>query len=373
MSIAVLSAGIDTLHVSARGQLKSSVREDLEEAKVRAQAAEEPVPFELPVTSQAFLMKPFGLRGYTYWLTSPDFELVLGKGERFPAALVQFHSAYLHSCGPAMAWDLVNLMLRHDLFVGPPDVAVSRVDLYVDFQGWLPKLSDLARFVCQGRQRRVFQEVFATGRRLTGFMFGRGGLAARIYDKTEECRKKNNGWLHDVWEGGDPGLPVWRLEFQFRRLVLSEFHLKGVEEVADSIQDLWEYSTGRWLSLRRPTGDKQVKHWPEDPTWRQLSAVRLAPASTGVVRQRIEEASEEMLVRGLMGYATSLAALRQRTDLVETFADAEPLVRRYLANRDRDFAGETRRKAARRMNVTAPLTDSAEIAPAWRAREVPRT
>ena len=116
--------------------------------------------------------------------------------------------------------------------------------------------------------------------------------------------------------------------------MLSEFHLKGVEEVAGSIQDLWEYSTDRWLSLRRPTRDKQVKHWPEDPAWRQLRAVRLAPASTGVVRQRIEEASEEMLVRGLMGYATSLAALRQRTDLVETFADAEPLVRSYLAKRD---------------------------------------
>ncbi len=155
--------------------------------------------------------------------------------------------------------------------------------------------------------------------------------------------------------------------------MLSEFHLKGVEEVAGSIQDLWEYSTDRWLSLRRPTGDKQVKHWPEDPVWSQLRAVRLAPASTGIVRQRIEEASEEMLVRGLMGYATSLAALRQRTDLGETFADAEPLVRRYLANRDRDFVGEVRRKAARLMNVTAPLPDPADAEPPWRARELPRT
>jgi len=373
MPIAVLSAGIDTLHLSARGQLKSSVREDLEEAKVRALAAEEPVPFELPVTSQAFLMKPFGLRGYAYWLTSPDFELVLGKGERFPAALVQFHSAYLHSCGPAMAWDLVNLMLRHDLFVAPPDVAVSRVDLYVDFQGWIPVVDDLRRFVCQGRQRRVFEEVFVTGRQLTGFMFGRGGLAARIYDKTEECRKRSNGWLLDVWEGGDRSLPVWRLEFQFRRLVLGEFHLRGVEEVTGSIQDLWDYSTDRWLSLRRPTGDKQVKHWPEDPAWRQLRAATLAPASTGIVRQRIEEASEEMLVRGLMGYATSLAALRQQTDLGDALADAEPLVRSYLANRDRDFVGEVRRKAARLMNVTAPLPSSGDGAPPWRARELPRT
>src|SRR5205823_10822827 len=140
-----------TLHVSARGQLKSSVREDLEEAKVRAQAAEEPVPFELPVTSQAFLTKAFGLRGYAYWLTSPDFELVLGKGERFPAALIQFHSAYLHACGPALAWDLVDLLLRHDIFSTMPDVVVSRVDLYVDFQGWIPAVEDLNRFVCLGR------------------------------------------------------------------------------------------------------------------------------------------------------------------------------------------------------------------------------
>ena len=135
MSMAVLSAGIDTLHVSVRGEVKSHVRSVLEEAKVRAQNAEEPVAFEFPVTSQAFLIKPFGLRGYTYWLTSPDFELILGKGERFPAAMIQFHSAYLHACGPAMAWDLVDLLLTHDLFSKRPDVVVSRVDLYVDLQG----------------------------------------------------------------------------------------------------------------------------------------------------------------------------------------------------------------------------------------------
>jgi len=204
-------------------------------------------------------------------------------------------------------------------------------------------------------------------------MFGKGGLAARIYDKTEECRKKGNGWLRDVWRGGDPALPVWRLEFQFRRLVLSEFHLQGIEEVARSIQDLWTYGTQRWLSLRRATPNGQVGHWPEDPAWSQLRAVSLAPASTGIVRQRIEEASEEMLVRGLMGYATSLAALRQRTDLGETFADAEPLVRSYLANRDRDFSGEVRRKAARLMNVTAPVPDPRDVSSSWRSREVPRT
>src|SRR5947209_18533561 len=100
MAITILSSGIDTLHVSARGDLRAAGLERLEETKRRAQEGESQVPIEFPVTGQAFLMKPFGLRGYAFWLTSPDFELVIGKGERFPAALFQLHSAYLHSCGP---------------------------------------------------------------------------------------------------------------------------------------------------------------------------------------------------------------------------------------------------------------------------------
>jgi hypothetical protein len=370
MAIEVLSSGIDTLHLSARGDLRARVREILEAAKTRAQDSDESVPIEFPSTSQPFLLKPFGLRGYSYWLSSSDFELALGKSQRFPAALVQFHSAYLHSCGPAMAWELVHLLLTHDLFWGRPDVVVSRVDLYVDFQGWSPVVGDLSRFVCQGRQRRVFEEVYTSGRRLTGFMFGKGGLAARIYDKTEECRKKGTGWLRDVWKGGDISLPVWRLEFQFRRSVLSEFHIRGVEEVTASIQDLWGYATNRWLSLRRPTGEKQVGHWPEDQAWTDLKAVQLAPASTGIVRQRIEEASEERVVRGLMGFVTSLAALRGQHEAGEAFADAQPLVLKYLASRDRDFKSEVRRKESRLMSVTAPLHDP-EVGP-WQVREVPQ-
>jgi hypothetical protein len=361
---------VDTLHLSARGQLKTHVREALETAKARAQEAEEQVPIEFPLTSQAFLVRPYGLRGYSYWLSSPDFELILGKGERFPAALLQFHSAYLHSCGPVIAHDLVDLMLRHELFVGPPEVAVSRIDLYVDFQGWTPQLNDMGRFVCQGRRRRVFEEAYATGRRLTGFMFGQGGIAARVYDKTEECRKRSNQWVVEIWKDVDPAQPVWRLEFQFRRSVLAEFHLKAVGETLESIQDLWGYGTGRWLSLRKPTGEKQVKHWPEASVWSQLRSAVLAPTSTGIVRQRIDEASEERVVRGLMGFVTSLAALRGHHEAGEAFADAQPLVLRYLAARDRDFVGEVRRKQSRLLSVTAPVPDP-EVAP-WRVREWPQ-
>jgi hypothetical protein len=38
---------------------------------------------------------------------------------------------------------LVEQLLRHDLFGGPYQLTVSRIDLYADFQGWVPELTDL--------------------------------------------------------------------------------------------------------------------------------------------------------------------------------------------------------------------------------------
>jgi len=65
--------------------------------------------------------------------------------------------------------------------------------VYADRQGWELELGDLHRFVCRGRGRRVLVErehAFASGRRLTGFMFGRHALVAPLYDKTAEIRSE---------------------------------------------------------------------------------------------------------------------------------------------------------------------------------------
>ncbi|HSR23705.1 MAG TPA: hypothetical protein VLW53_09150, partial [Candidatus Eisenbacteria bacterium] len=167
MALRVLSSGVDTLHLSARGTVRSEVWAALEEAKGRVQAADEAAPFDFDLTGQAFMLKPHGLRGYAYWLASPDFELLLGRSERFPAALVQLHSAYLHSMGVEWAVELAAQLLRLEV-AGRPELLVSRVDLYADATGWRLELADLDRFVCRGRSRRGFvdrEQAFATGRR----------------------------------------------------------------------------------------------------------------------------------------------------------------------------------------------------------------
>ena len=357
MALTLLASGVDTLHLSARGEVRNEVWEAVEAAKQRAQTAEEPVAFDFPVTAQAFLVKPHGLRGYSYWLASPDFELMLGRSQRFPAALAQLHSAYLHSMGPEWAVDLVAQLLRLEVFAGPPDLVVSRVDVYADTQGWELELADLDRFVCRARVRRGFVErdhVFKSGRRLTGFMFGRGAMAARLYDKTAEIGRRGVSWLPDLWgQERAEDRPVWRLEFQVRRDALAEFQLRTAGEVLASVQDLWRYGTVDWLTLRVPTADRRERRWPLDPLWREVQAVIIAPSVSGVVRRRLLQATEERIVQGLQGHVTSWAALRGRRHLHGTLEAVRPILERYLASRGRTFTGEVERKRARLMSVTA--------------------
>lgn len=70
------------------------------------------------MTGQALLVRPHGLPRHTYWLTSPDFELILGKSEKFPPVLVHLHSAYPHTVGIDWALDLMEALLRHEMFAG---------------------------------------------------------------------------------------------------------------------------------------------------------------------------------------------------------------------------------------------------------------
>ena len=208
----LLASGIDTLNLSVRGTIREAVWDLLEEVQRRARDKDEPEVFSLPVTEEVFLCRPYGWRGYTYWLSSPDYEVMVGRSPKFPAVLVQEHSTFLHSMGIEAALDQVEQLLRSDLFVGPLKQGVARIDLHADLQGWKLRTSDLDRFVGYGRHRRAFEDnrqVFQSGTRLAGFMFGKDALVARIYDKTAEVKKHGLSWLPDLWGSEfEPGAPV---------------------------------------------------------------------------------------------------------------------------------------------------------------------
>jgi hypothetical protein len=99
----------------------------------------------------------------------------------------------------------VELLLRHDVFASFYELLVSRLDLHGDIQGWVPVLEDLHRFVGYGHNRRGFEEhneAFTTGDRLTGLMFGRDALVARLYDKSQEIRQRGRQLASRTLGGG---------------------------------------------------------------------------------------------------------------------------------------------------------------------------
>lgn len=83
---------------------------------------------------------------------------------------------------------------------------------------------------------------------------------------------------------------------------------------------------------------------------------------TGVVRRRIEQASELKLLQGIQGYATSLAAVRGREQLQAAMTDIGTLIPRYLTERGLAFEGEVLRKRARRLSVTSWVSPNAPAA-----------
>ncbi len=134
--------------------------------------------------------------------------------QNLPSVAVELRALYLCQKGAHEAARQAQAVA--DALTQPPPVGegilrVSRIDLAVDFQGWLPSLVDEERFVTRAADRAMHKQ----RRAFTGFMFGRGVLAARLYDKTLEIQRSGKPWFRQVWARSpayDPSVPVWRLE-----------------------------------------------------------------------------------------------------------------------------------------------------------------
>lgn len=331
----MLAAGIDSLYISFKGEVDAAWLDAVALLKGRAQETGQPQVF-LPVDDRKALVQPSGWGSYRYWLRCGDFDVFLGRGQSMPAAYARIASEFIHEVGPIRA--LADLKS----FVGAPldqvdETICSRVDIYADFQGWMPVSEDYHRFVTRSRRNTSHIAVHHDGRRFTGFTFGRDAMVARLYDKSLEIAHSGKRWMHEVWGAGfDTSKPVWRLEFQLRREVLAECSLTSPEEVIALRPNLWAYAM-QWLSLREPTPGATRTRWPVASVWSELKRSQAAVAYSPLVRIRIREHDESVLVRGLTGYASSLAAVTGVSDLDLAMLVSRRRVGEYMDATGRDF------------------------------------
>jgi hypothetical protein len=132
-----------------------------------------------------------------------------------------------------------------------------------------------------------------------------------LYDKTREIGKSGKGWFRDLWElvaGYQPGVRVWRLEYQWGREFLHERHIETWDDFKAAVPGLWRYSVG-WFSFRTPNpDDTQASRWAVADWWAALSAWE---SSDQPPLPKVKQARPkfERMCDATFGYFTSLVAL----------------------------------------------------------------
>lgn len=347
-SVRILASGVDSLYLSACGQVWNPSTWDLEDEQKEAARRREPVPVEFPDCGGTMLMLPRGRRQFDMWLTSPTFDVGIGSDDGQPDAYLELHSAFIHTVGVEAALAVAQQFLRRHVFCGPYETVVSRIDLHADEQGWGPDAADLHRFVTRAQSRRAFDQVHVHGRRLSGFVFGRRHIVGRIYDKTLEMTMKGQTWPELLWHDRDPEASVWRVEFQFRRQALRRCGIQTPEDALAHRQELWARGI-EWLSLRVPdAGDTNSSRWAVAHEWIDLSRAAMGSPRSDLVPQRIHRDDERRLVQGLVGYASSLTAAGSAHGLDRAILRTVPGVEAYLLARGLDFTELVDRKLAKR-------------------------
>ncbi|HSH98898.1 MAG: replication initiation factor [Methylophilaceae bacterium] len=340
--VKVLRFGIDSLYLSYQGELYPEVNEVLKSLKAIAQSEQssEQSKAQYVIGDHLFEVKDKGSSFFNYIIEDNAFRIQLSRpGKSVPMAYVKLSSEYLTHKTPEDAEKALNAVLSQ---LGMIDGAasVSRIDMFVDFvshqdmeawnrSAWVTHASSV--------------NAYAVDNQFTGWAIGLGGvMAGRLYNKILEIMKSNKGYLIPLWQeaGWQPGEPIWRLEFEFKRQMLTQKGLVKLHEVLANLNGLWSYATTEWLKLTLPNPEDATRsRWPIHPMWAALSSVDWE-TNGGALQNRFsnERTPEDRisLNRAFSALTTWMAAhgFRDYEDARQPFLKA---LTHYINNRAMDW------------------------------------
>ena len=259
----IVAAGIDTLELNfGVDEYKDlDMFERINVAKEEAIAAGYKGRLGVPIGlfGNEFMVQARGSKGgYEYLLKNGDIDLQIMPdargGKPSPELRVVFRSPFLWQSGEVQAHNKVVEFVNKMALIGY--CRVSRADLCVDKVMPLPEINRKIEVVSLLREKDLFYGGdFQRGQRETGYQFGRGSMACRLYDKAYEISLKGQGHIKPLWlaNGWDGESPVSRLELQLRREGLRRFD-KNMEfaNFQDSKSDIWDYMTSKYLRIIEP-------------------------------------------------------------------------------------------------------------------------
>jgi hypothetical protein len=344
-----LASGIDALYISGKVEVPSRVLDQLQLAREVADAAEGPVGIEFGGVD--FEILPRGLLKYRYRLEHEFGVIGITPGKALPAVRIQPRSEFLHRVGPDRAVDFFRSVLEAEM--GVVALHASRLDLYIDIQGWDVQIDSRHRFVRRASKVGTHEDndVFnglVFGSRKTNTVYG------RIYNKSAEIREKGGHYIEQTWgENYDPEIAVTRVEFQIGRQGLKEFGIDSVEEAIRSAPDLWVSLTRDWLSYRCEGSDTNKSRLPVAPEWIVVQNAQLANKAIGLKRMKLDRDSEDLwrLAAGLTGYAAQVTAIQGGRSIEDALTEIRFILESYEERSGKPFEERVAEKLGRRSFV----------------------
>jgi hypothetical protein len=271
----LLRFGIDSLYLSYQGDLFPEVQEQLAKRKLLAQHPEDDQKSlaQYSIAGHIFEVKDKGSSVFPYVLEDGAFRIQLSRASKqLPMAYVKLSSRYLSSVTPQEAETHLRGILN-ELGTLTDSAHVSRLDMFADFVS-NENMESWGREAWVTRGKNI--AAYAVAEQFTGWTVGLGGIiACRLYNKLLEIVTSGRDDLLPLWQAGgwQQGESIWRIEFQFRREVLSQHNLVRLDSVMENLNGLWSYATTEWLRLTIPNPDDQTRsRWPV-PLWGYLSSI----------------------------------------------------------------------------------------------------
>ena len=323
-----LASGVDSLYLSSRPNISEELFLQLGLHSQSARDADkDSLPFQ--IGGETFQVLNHSWQKYSVCLRHEHGLIGFTNSKKLPGIRVQIYSEFLHSVGVkvALAWFTTILGLQGIAV----EWTVSRIDLFMDVQGWDLSTVERSGFICRATQFGMDGE----DGQFTGYRFGRrktGTVIARIYNKTEEIKASSKDWMKLIWGSRwVPSEDVWRIEFEIHSQFLREVGLVPALQVLDSIGDLWTTLTQVWLTHRKEGYDSNSSRWQISEEWKFVQGCSFV--SDVVPLKRIRQVKRlhhlDSIMAGLKGYVTSVSAHSEAESLGECMEFVQDRLEEY--------------------------------------------
>jgi hypothetical protein len=332
--------------MSGRVVVPEAVIEGLQSSREVAEEAEGPVGIEFGGVD--FDILPRGLRMHKYRLEHPLGVVAISPSEKLPPVLIQPRAEFLHRVGPEGVVRFFRTVIEREM--GAVKLCASRLDLYVDVQGWDLSVDERRRFVSHARNvvGREKSDLF------NGLEFGARGaktIRLRIYDKTIEIAAKGGSYVEQTWNDDyDPSVPVLRVEFEVGRTPLTQYGIDTAQEAIDAAPGLWRGLSERWLTYRVETADSNKSRWPIAPEWIVVQQAALGNNAIGLDRMIEDHALADLkwLRPRLTGCAARVTAIKGGRSIADAVNLVAEELHKYEVETGRSFDSRVAEKLGER-------------------------